>query len=609
MAKQNEKKQMSGLKVLIRLLHSFKKRNRSYAYFLMFFYTIAAGALPVVLIYIPRTVIDYLTEGGSESVILKAVAVIVGISLILGVISAVTDFIYKGVATKVRISEWDDMARMIVKLDYKYMEDSNFSDRMGIATECLNGNDSGFENGLSKIFATLPLIVSSVLYSVIIGKFQPVIFIACFFGTAVTVCVNKAVANYTLKRKEDKAKAERHVNYYNNTCYDFSYGKDVRVYNLTGKLADNYKKEAVTYIKVIKDIANRKFFYGLYELFTLLLSDGIAYFFIVKGYYYNLITLGDVSLYIGAVIALSTALRTVSQNFGEITASIGYCRTYFEFLSDKTLFAHKGGNTALPSDETLKIEFKNVSFKYPGTENYVIKNFDFTIEKGEKLAIVGINGAGKSTIIKLITGLFDVTEGEILINGTNIGEFDSVEYRKMFSVVFQDINIFSGTVIENVTGKNPTEEQREFAIECLEKVGLKEKIESLPKKYDTTLLKVIEDDGVELSGGQNQKIAIARALYKNANAVILDEPTSALDALAEAEIYRSFDDLTKGKTAIYISHRLSSTKFCDKIALFSKDGLAEYGNHSDLMAEKGKYYEMFETQGKYYREGATNEKN
>ena len=173
----------------------------------------------------------------------------------------------------------------------------------------------------------------------------------------------------------------------------------------------------------------------------------------------------------------------------------------------------------------------------------------------------------------------------------------------MFSIVFQDVNVFGCSVIENVVGEDNSPSARAKAIDCLNRVGLKEKIESLPNKYDTQMLKILDDEGVELSGGQNQKMAIARALYKDANMVILDEPTAALDALAEASIYKSFDDLVQSKTAIYISHRLSSTKFCDKIALFTKNGLEEYGNHEELMAKKGIYYSMFMTQGKYYKEG------
>ena len=228
------------------------------------------------------------------------------------------------------------------------------------------------------------------------------------------------------------------------------------------------------------------------------------------------------------------------------------------------------------------------------------------IKKGEKLAIVGVNGAGKSTIIKLLTGLFPITEGKILINGIDQKDFERKEYRKMFSTVYQEVRIYATTILENIIG-DAEKKERAFAIKCLEIVGLKNIIEALPLQYDTPLQKIIEDQGIELSGGQNQRIAIARALYKNANMVILDEPTAVLDAIAESQLYETLNQLVGEKTAIYISHRLSSTMFCDHIMVFSKDGILEYGNHKTLMEKKGVYFDMFKTQGKYYRKDTKNE--
>ena len=227
------------------------------------------------------------------------------------------------------------------------------------------------------------------------------------------------------------------------------------------------------------------------------------------------------------------------------------------------------------------------------------------IGKGEKLAVVGINGAGKSTLVKLMTGLFDVTEGEILINGVSIREYDKKALFSMFSVVFQDVNVIAYTIRENVACTLEHHKHIDDAAvrEALARAGLLEKVESLPKGLDQVMLKIIEADGVELSGGETQKLAIARALYKDANMVVMDEPTAALDALAEAEIYEHFNSLIQGKTAVYISHRLASTKFCDKIAFFDGKGLKEYGSHDELMRKRGSYYEMFTVQGKYYNEG------
>ena len=228
-------------------------------------------------------------------------------------------------------------------------------------------------------------------------------------------------------------------------------------------------------------------------------------------------------------------------------------------------------------------------------------SFSFHTEDPQKQIVIigGRNGAGKTTLVKLMLGLFDVTEGEIRINDIPIGEYDKKELYSMFSAVFQDINILAFTVRENVAGRREGIDDEKVA-KALEQVGLKEAIEALPKKTEQMMLKVIEEDGAMLSGGQNQKLTIARALYKDAAMVVMDEPTAALDPLAEAEIYENFSQLVKGKTAVYISHRLASTRFCDHIALFDQEGLKEYGTHEELMELKGSYYEMFTVQGKYY---------
>ena len=244
-----------------------------------------------------------------------------------------------------------------------------------------------------------------------------------------------------------------------------------------------------------------------------------------------------------------------------------------------------------------------MSFRYPGAEKDIFRHLNLTIHKGERLAVVGVNGAGKTTLVSLMMGLYDVTEGEIRINGIPIAEFDKKELYSMFSAVFQDVNILAFTLRENVAGRlEGIDDNRVTAV--LEQVGLTEAVNALPKKTEQMMLKVIEEDGVLLSGGQNQKLSIARALYKDANMVIMDEPTAALDPLAEAEIYENFSALVKGKTAVYISHRLASTRFCDHIAFFDGEGLKEYGTHEELMARRGRYYEMFTVQGKYYTQAA-----
>jgi len=261
----------------------------------------------------------------------------------------------------------------------------------------------------------------------------------------------------------------------------------------------------------------------------------------------------------------------------------------------------------LPDREKYTFTFRNVSYRYHGAEGYALKNLNLTFDAGERLAVVGLNGAGKTTFIKLLLRLYDVTEGEILLNGINIKRFKREEYYRLFAPVFQNVEIFAFPFSENVSMKTPENTDKELAKECLIKAGMEEKVNGLLKGVDTQLLKVLHEDGVDLSGGEKQKLALARALYKDAPVIILDEPTAAFDALAEYNLYKSFNELIGDKSAIYISHRLSSTRFCDHIAMFKEGEIVEYGSHEELLLKKGAYAEMFEIQAQYYKDKEASE--
>ena len=308
-------------------------------------------------------------------------------------------------------------------------------------------------------------------------------------------------------------------------------------------------------------------------------------------------------------VSLITTLMANMLSFGEditfLQDQSQYVGDFFRLI-DEQIEDEK--NEEIKLEGTLEIVFDHVDFKYPGSDTYIYKDLNFKINKGEKLAVVGVNGAGKSTLVKLMTGLFEPTAGHIYINGTDINRFSKKQLYGLYSAVFQDVNILAFPIRDNVTGgkagtagTGTKDNDDGRVIETLKKVGLWEKVEGFEKGLDQMMLKVIDENGTDFSGGERQKLSIARGLYKDAPMVIMDEPTAALDALAEAEIYESFSSMVEGKTAVYISHRLASTKFCDRIALFDRTGLREYGNHEELMELKGEYYHMFTVQGKYYQ--------
>jgi ABC transporter. len=392
----------------------------------------------------------------------------------------------------------------------------------------------------------------------------------------------------------------RRVYYYGKTAKDFTYGKDVRLYDLKERILDNFNLEIKGYVDVFKLIKNREYALGFITLLTLLVSDAVTYG-ILTYQVVNGMPIEDFSMYLIATSTLSTRMTSLSDNITYIMREHMYVRDLFKLL-DENLGEEGGELPAAPADVPIEIEFDHVTFKYPGTDKYIFRNFSLKIPAGQKLALVGVNGAGKTTFVKLLTGLFEPDSGRILINGHDIKEYRKTELFRMFAVVFQEVNILAFTIAQNIACSLDDIDYKKVD-DVLKQVKLYDKVHSLEKGTDTMMLKIIDENGSVFSGGENQKLAIARALYKGGNCVIMDEPTAALDALAEAEIYSEFDKLTEGKTAIYISHRLASTKFCDKIALIDGTGLREYGTHDELMKLGGIYYDMFVTQGKYYQEG------
>ena len=365
---------------------------------------------------------------------------------------------------------------------------------------------------------------------------------------------------------------------------------------------DNYQEEINAYVKLQRMIRNREYLLGLLGIVTLLLSNVLVYGTLVQRVLGGM-PVSSFTMY----VTMTTSLMALMLDFGKDLSFIWnegeYVNDFYRLL-DAPLVA-EGEKTMADvmagGKKSLEIVFDHVTFRYPGTEKNVFTDLNFTIHAGERLAIVGVNGAGKSTLVKLMTGLFAPTEGHIYINGVDLTLMKKEELYQLYSAVFQDVNILAFPIRENVACKSENVDDARVQT-ALEKVGLWKKVEGFEKGLDQMMLKVIDEEGTDFSGGERQKLSIARGLYKDAPMVIMDEPTAALDALAEAEIYENFSSLVEGKTAVYISHRLASTRFCDKIALFDADGLKEYGSHEELMERKGKYYEMFVIQGKYYQE-------
>ena len=328
---------------------------------------------------------------------------------------------------------------------------------------------------------------------------------------------------------------------------------------------------------------------------------GIVYVFVCLKAWAGAFGVGSVTQYVGAVTALSGSASTLINCIGMLKENVPFMRTTYEFL-DIPNSMYKGSlTTEKRADRQYEVEFKDVSFKYPGSDIWALRHVNMKFKVGKRLAIVGENGSGKTTFIKLLCRLYDPQEGQILLNGIDIRKYRYDDYMKIFSVVFQDFQLICQPLGNNVAGS--MEYDRDRVRKALIDAGFGERLESMPQGLDTMLYKDLAEDGVDASGGEAQKIAIARALYKDAPFIILDEPTAALDPIAEAEIYSKFNDIAGDKTAVYISHRLSSCKFCDEIAVFHEGGVIQQGTHDSLLSDEGgKYHELWNAQAQYYTE-------
>ena len=419
---------------------------------------------------------------------------------------------------------------------------------------------------------------------------------------------------YWVKNAEDYKFMGRVFSFYFYWAIQRSRAMDLRMYNQI-TIGEHYCNKCNTFIPG-SPIAN----YAKGPLGALIAAsaaiasvyNGFIYVFVCLKAWAGAFGIGSVTQYISSITLLSQALSKLLTNFGEMYNNAAFLKVTFEFLDIPNSMYQGSLTTEKRSDINYEVEFKNVSFKYPNAETYALRNVSLKFKVGQRLAIVGMNGSGKTTFIKLLCRLYDPTEGEILLNGINIRKYNYDDYMRIFSIVFQDYALLPFPLAENVaTSKNYDEEQ---VIAALCKAGFYE--DSVSDKdraevnssetnqkigLDTYLYKNFDNKGVEISGGEAQKIAIARALYKDAPFIILDEPTAALDPIAEAEIYGKFNDIADSKTAIYISHRLSSCKFCDEIAVFHEGEVIQQGTHNSLVAdETGKYYELWNAQAQYY---------
>ena len=498
-------------------------------------------------------------------------------------------------------------------MPFIYTEDPNMLDCNQKASQAVGGNQQGvegmmhiilnFSGSLGAVIAGLS-IISTINFKIVILMIA--IALANFF---ISNLANKWCKKHVW---DELAPWWRKRWYMDIALGDFSYAKDIRMFGLKNYLT--HKFQEINKIRFNYQKKNNRVWLlvSIASSFFWVISQVLIYIYLIRCIFAKTITIGNFTLYLSATATFFECVMSLLNsitNFLNNSRYVDDFRSFYEMPElRQNLPDQKTNLPKLQPQSYYEFEFQNVSFKYPRAERFALQNVSIKIKAGERLAVVGLNGAGKSTFIKLLLRLYQPTEGKILLNGIDIQTYDLNSYFKIFAPVFQEVNLFAMSFAENVSMKSLENTDKDLAHQSVVQSGLEEKLDSLEKGLDTQLLKVIYDDGIDLSGGQKQKLALARALYKNSPVVVLDEPTAALDAIAESKLYSDFDKLIGGKTSIYISHRLSSTQFCNNVAMFKDGKLIEYGTHESLLKQNGEYANMFKIQAQYYVDaGETNE--
>lgn len=562
--------------------------------------------------YAPKYVLSFIEDDLPFNTIIMYTVIICLIMMILDVISTTCynsfEFEYRKTEGYVEKKRMDKLFHT----DFKNMESPDFLDYAQRAKTALN-RGKGFHGVLYQsrnFIAQGTLMILSAALIGIQNILMMIIFIVISFGIV-------KISSFFTKRDKIKfsdamAPTWRKMNYLESTTKNFDFAKDIRLFNMSNAFFNQLSGVNETYKELNRKHHNRMVLWEVSLGSVLIVQKILMYTWLV----YNVVTgayqISDFVLYVGLVSTFHASVGYVNWIYSDMRTNslmINDYRNFVDWKEDRETADEKDGHITEINLDKFEFRFENVSFKYPGHDNYVLKNVNLTIKNGAKLAVVGVNGAGKTTFIKLMMKLYEPSEGRILLNDVDIKEYNREEYFKLFSPVFQNVECFAMPIYQNISFAEEDKTDMNKINEVLEQSGLSEKINSYEKGIHINLLKIFDKEGIDLSGGEKQRLAMARALYKDGKVVILDEPTAALDALAEDRMYREFENMIYGKTAVFISHRLGSTRFCDKIAMFEDGTIVEEGTHEELMAKNGKYAYMFGIQSQYYDEKQKNSDN
>lgn len=572
-------------------------------------YAFSAGVLPLLSAFIISTLVEILgslldqaaQELGQALPLIITVGLYCIVYMILSVTSIQTLNRLRPHYMYIRLDQMIGASKKWANMELGLTENALFQHSLGNFFGPVQASNSGMEGIYTKVTETSKDVVAAILLSILLISVNPLIPVFAILALCLVLLSNHLYTTFHSKLMPDFQRISSKKSSVESKAQDFSYGKDIRVFKMRESLLHLSENLLDERAGLQKDLRKRRLCTTLPKSLGLsLVGVGLVfllgYHFIFEG-----LSLASLVMLVSLIGIYTQQINNISQAFAYIYEELVDMEYFYDF-QDADLSVH--GGHALPEqiNHPYDIDFKDVWFRYPGSDDWVLEGLNLYIGEGQSLALVGVNGAGKTTLTNLLTGLYQAEKGTIKIAGIDISTLSQEAINDLVAIVLQDYEPLAVPVKENVAGTHDHIHE-ERVEELLDQVGLLEKIQSYDKGIDSMMLRVIEDEGLVLSGGENQKLSIARALYKeDAKILVLDEPTSALDAIAEEEIYQNFEDLMDGRTGIFISHRLASTRFCDQIALLDGGRITQLGTHEELLDQPGLYRDMYETQASYYKE-------
>lgn len=485
---------------------------------------------------------------------------------------------------------------------YQNLDQKEYQTLSTAAVDASNSNGKAAQSIWYSMQSIYQNVSGFVIYLILMSALPPALIAISLVTSLLDYFISKPLNNYRYKHKEELSRTQDQLRYILNRSKDHTMAKDIRLFGLRPWFEELQEKATKAYLAYLMKEQNIFIWAGIADLIFAFLRNAAAYAYLIGLVLNDKISISLFLLYFSAVGSFTGWVNGILNSVLTMHRQSADISVIREFLEYPEPFHIKDGDPIrLKPDSPVEIRMEHVSYRYPKAEKDTLTGIDLTLHPGEKLAVVGLNGAGKTTLVKLLCGLLDPTEGRVLLNGRDIREYSRPDYYGLFSAVFQDFSLLAASIAANVAQSEDVIDM-ERVRECAGKASLTAKIESLPKGYETKLNREIYQDAVLLSGGETQRLMLARALYKNGAVVVLDEPTAALDPIAESDLYQKYSEMTKGRSSVYISHRLASTRFCDRIILIADGRIAEEGTHETLLQKGAAYAELFEVQSRYYRE-------